>query len=290
MEEKKEEKKEEKAEKKEIRKLSAKDLKKAPTLKLKDEKEIAMDFATKVYEKFNKLVKSVILFGSQIKGTPQKASDIDIMVLIDDASILWDEELIAWYREELAKLIQANPYQREIHINSTKLTTWWNDLSRGDPVILNIIRYGIPLIDFGGFFEPLKILLQQGKIKPTPEAIYTCLQRTPFHIGRSKAAEMNAIEGLYWAMVDSAHAALMAAKQMPPSPENVPQMLKEIFVDTGNLKKEHVEAFEQLMSLHKGIVHKEISDLKGADIDGWQARTEKFVQEMTRLVNEVLSL
>jgi predicted nucleotidyltransferase/uncharacterized protein (UPF0332 family) len=279
-----------KEEAKEVRKLSSKDLKQAPTLKLKEEKEIAMDFATKVYEKFNKLVKSVILFGSQIKGTAQKSSDIDIMILIDDASILWDEELVAWYREELGKLIQASPYQKEIHINSTKLTTWWNDLSRGDPVILNIIRYGIPLIDFGGFFEPLKMLLQQGKIRPTPEAIYACLQRTPFHIGRSKTAELNAVEGLYWAMIDSAHAALMAAKQMPPSPENVPQMLREIFVETGNLKKEYIEVLEQVMSLHKGIIYKEISNLQGVEIDLLQAKTEKFVQEMTRLVNEVLSL
>ncbi len=263
---------------------------KYPTLKITSEKDIAMDFAVKVYEKFNKMVKSVVLFGSQIKGTTRVRSDIDIMILIDDASIMWDEELIAWYREELTRIIQANPYQKELHINTTKLTTWWNDLSRGDPVVLNIIRYGVPLIDFGGFFEPLKVLLQQGKIKPTPEAIYACLQRTPYHIGRSKASELNAIEGLYWAMVDSAHAALMSAKQMPPSPEDVPQMLNEIFVQTGNLKKMYVDQYSQLLTLHKAIVYKEITDLKGVEIDMWQERTEKFVQEMTRLINEVLSL
>ncbi|MEM4230842.1 MAG: nucleotidyltransferase domain-containing protein [Candidatus Pacearchaeota archaeon] len=273
-----------------ISKIVSKSKKDFPTLKLINEKEIAMDFAVKAYEKFNKMIKSIILFGSQIKGTAKSSSDIDIMILIDDASIQWDEELIAWYREELSKLIAANPYQKELHINSTKLTTWWNDLLKGDPVVLNIVRYGIPLIDFGGFFEPLKILMQQGKIRPTPEAIYACLQRTPYHIGRSKAAELNAIEGLYWALVDSAHAALMAAKQMPPSPENIPVLLKEIFVDTGNLKKEHIDTFNQVMVLHKKIINKEISDLKGVEIDMWQEKTEKFVQEMTRLVNEVLNL
>jgi len=267
-----------------------KTLKEFPTLKLKTEKDIAMDFAAKAYEKFNKMIKSVILFGSQVKGEAKESSDIDIMVLIDDAAIQWDEELIAWYREELAKMVQNNPYQRDLHINTTKLTIWWKDLSRGDPVILNVIRYGVPLIDFGGFFEPLKVLLQQGNIKPTPEAIYSCLQRTPFHIGRSKAAELSAIEGLYWAMVDSSHAALMAAKQMPPSPEHVPEILKQIFVDTGNLKQNYVDEYKELLDLHKKIVHKEISDLKGGDIDGWQEKTEKFVQEMTRLVKETISL
>jgi hypothetical protein len=38
-----------------------------PTLKLKSERDIAMDFAEKVYIKFDKLVKSVIFFGSAAK-------------------------------------------------------------------------------------------------------------------------------------------------------------------------------------------------------------------------------
>jgi len=275
----------EKKENPEKRKMNPKDF---PTLRLISEKDIALDFATKAYEKFNKLVKSVILFGSQTKNTAVSGSDIDVIIIIDDSSIQWDQELIAWYREELGRLIQSNPYKKELHINSVKLTTWWQDLIRGDPVIINILRFGEPLIDFGGFFSPLKILLQQGKIKSTPEAIYTALQRTPFHLARSKSSELNAIEGLYWAMVDSSHAALMSAKQIPPSPEHIPIMLREIFVDTGNLKMNYVVDYRDLYVLHRKIVHGEISDLKGAEIDFWQAKTETFVQEMTRLVKALI--
>ncbi len=263
------------------KKVSIKD---TPTLKLANEKDIALDFATKVYQKFDKMIKSIVLFGSQTKGSAIAGSDIDIIIIIDDASIQWDQELIAWYREELGKLIRKNPYKKDLHINSVKLTTWWQDLLRGDPVVINIVRFGEPLIDFGGFFSPLKILLQQGRIKSTPEAIYAALQRTPTHIARSKASELNAIEGLYWAMVDAAHAALMAAKQSPPSPEHVPVLLKEIFVDTRNLKMKYVIFYRDLYVLHRKIVHGEITDLKGVEIDDWQAKTEKFVQEMTRLV------
>ena len=259
-----------------------------PTIKLINEKEIAFDFATKVYEKFNKLVKSVILFGSQTKNTAIASSDIDIIIVIDDAAVQWDQELIAWYREEIGKLIRANPYKKELHINSVKLTTWWQDLMRGDPVVINILRFGEPLIDFGGFFSPLKILLQQGKIRSTPEAIYTALQRTPQHIARSKASELNAIEGLYWAMVDSSHAALMAAKQIPPSPEHIPIMLKEIFVDTNNLKMNYVIMYRDLHVLHRKIVRGEINNLQGKEIDEWQTKTESFVQEMIRLVKEII--
>ena len=259
-----------------------------PTLKIVTERDIANDFAVKVYKKFDKMIKSVILFGSQTKGSSTSTSDIDIIIIVDDASIAWDQELISWYREELGKVIRSNPYKKELHINTVRLVTWWQDLLRGDPVVINIIRYGEPLIDFGGFFSPLKVLLQQGKIKSTPEAIYTALERAPQHLARSRISELGAIEGLYWACVDSAHAVLMAAKQSPPSPEHIPIMLREMFVDTGNLKMKYVLFYRDLYLLHRKIVHGEINDLKGVEIDNWQSKTEEFIKVMTDLIKKLV--
>jgi len=257
-----------------------------PSLQLKLESDIAMDFAVKAYEKFDKVVKSIILFGSSVKQTEVAGSDIDIILILDDATIIWDQELIAWYRQELDKILRANPYQKDLHINTIKLSTWWEDLMRGVPVVLNILRYGESLIDFGGFFEPLKYLMLKGKIKSTPEAIYDCLQRAPTHLLRSKAAELNAIEGLYWAMVDSSHAALIAVGINPASPEHVPNDLKEIFVNTGALKMKYVVWYRDLLILHKKISHGEITELKGVEIDDWQERAQDFVRTMAELVNQ----
>src|SRR3989344_5110291 len=81
------------------------DAKKYPTIKFKDEHEIAMDFAAKAYKKFNKMVKSIILFGSSVKQSAVAGSDIDIVIIIDDAAVQWDQELIAWYREELGNVM-----------------------------------------------------------------------------------------------------------------------------------------------------------------------------------------
>jgi len=259
-----------------------------PALELKTESEIAMDFATRVYKKFNKMIKSVILFGSSVKQTSTTGSDIDIIIILDDVSINWDQELIAWYREELDKLLRRNPYQKSLHINTIKLSTWWEDLMRGDPVVINVLRHGEAMIDLAGFFEPLKYLLIKGKIKSTPEAIYNCLQRAPQHILRSKVAELNSIEGLYWAMVDSAHAALIAADVPPASPEHVSIDLKDTFVNTGKLKMKYVLWYRDLLLLHKKITHGEINDLKGVEIDQWQERTTEFMKVMAQLVNEII--
>ena len=258
------------------------------TFKLKDEHDVAMDFAMKAYKKFNKMIKSVVLFGSIVKKTFTAGSDIDIIIIIDDAAIKWDQELVAWYREELGRLMSQNPYGKDIHINTIKLTTWWEDLMRGDPVVLNVLRYGEALIDFGGFFEPLKMLLIDGKIKATPEAIYSALQRAPMHYARSKISELNAIEGLYWAMVDSSHAALIAANVMPPSPEHVPVNLIENFVNKGMLKRVYVDWYRGVFELHKSIAHGTITDLKGVEIDLWQSRTDEFMKVMAQLVEKLV--
>ncbi len=259
------------------------------TLNLKQETDIAMDFATKTYKQFNKIVKSIILFGSVAKQHAEAGSDIDIVIVIDDVSIKWDQELIAWYRQELDKIIRKNPYQKDLHINTIKLSTWWEDILRGDPTLLNILRYGEPLIDFAGFFIPLKYLLITGKIKSTPEAIYSCLKRAPVHLGRSKQAELATVEGLYWSMVDSSHAALMTANVSPPSPEHIAIDLKDVFVSNKMLKPQYVEWFRDLLMLHKKIEHGQISDLKGVQIDLWQQRTEEFLQVMTELVRSQIS-
>lgn len=255
---------------------------------LKTEKDIAMDFAVEVHKRFNLMIKASILFGSQAKNTSSPGSDIDIIFIIDDASINWDMELIAWYREELGKLIANNKYGRELHINTIKLTTWWQDMLYGDPVVLNILRSGEALIDSGGFFNPLKALLAQGKIKSTPEAVYAALQRSPAHLGRSKAAEISAIDGVYWCMVDAAQAALITAGKLPPSPEHIPQMLKEVFVDQGLLKADYVRALGDIYNLYKGLAHGEISMVKGVDIDKWQDIAQKFLSEMIRIIDSII--
>jgi uncharacterized protein (UPF0332 family) len=229
-----------------------------------------------------------VLFGSTAKQIATPKSDIDLIVIIDDCTIQWDEELIVWYREELAKLLSTLKYSKSLHVNTVKLSTWWTDLVRGDPVVVNVIRYGESLVDFGGFFNPLKVLLQQGKIKSTPEAIYAALQRAPAHMARSRTAVLGAIEGLYWAMVDSAHAALIAAKQVPPSPEHIAEMLKEQFVDNKLLAQKYVEWYKEMYTLAHKILHGSITDIQGREIDIWTARTDEFTGEMAKLIKKFI--
>lgn len=253
------------------------------------QRDIAVDFATAVHKRFDALVKATVLFGSQAKNTATSSSDIDIIIIIDDASVVWDPELISWYREELGKLVAGKKYAEDLHINTIKLTTWWQDLIAGDPVVLNILRYGEALIDIGGFFKPLKSLFVEGRIHSTPEAVYAALQRAPSHLARSKFSQLNAIEGIYWTMVDSAQAALMTAGQLPPSPEHIPLLLKETFVDKKLLKMDLVTWYHTVHALHKAIVHGNVAQVKGSDVDLWQEKAEIFMKKMVELIDTLIS-
>lgn len=268
------------------KKTSEKD--KYKTFDPRDQKELALDFAARLHKKFDAIIKATILFGSQTKQSASSKSDIDIVIIIDDASIDWDLELVAWYREELAKLTALTEYSEYLHINTIKLTTWWNDLMHGDPVILNILRYGQALIDIGGFFKPLKSLLLQGMIHSTPEAVHAALQRAPAHLARSKYSQLSAIEGVYWTMVDSAQAALITLGKLPPSPEHIYGMLKEHFVETGILKDDFAKWYRDIFSLHKEVSHGRRMEINGSVIDQWQDRGEKFMLEMTHIIDKLI--
>jgi len=274
--------------KKDVTRVTKKMKDSAPTLGIAGEREIAMDFAMKIYNKFDQMIKSVVLFGSSAKKISTPGSDIDVIVIIDDVSIRWDAELIAWYREELGKIITQNPYRKSLHVNTVKLSTWWDDMIKGDPVVINVLRYGDALIDYGGFFNPLRVLLKKGKIRSTPESIYTLLQRAPGHLNRARGSMMGVVDGLYWTMVDSAHAALISRGIQPASPEHVARDLRKYFVVEKLLKKKYVSYYEEIHDVAKGIAHGEVVKIKGKDLDEWFSMTDDFLGEMARLVDKLI--
>ena len=158
---------------------------------------------------------------------------------------------------------------------------------RGEPVVINIIRWGLPLIDFGGFFSPLKALLAQGKIRSTPEMIYVTLGRAPAHLAKCKWAMATAVEALYWTFVDASHAALIAARVPPPSPEHISGMLREHLVNKGMLDKKYAEWYNEMyVGAHK-LMRQEITDVDGRDIQVWRERADEYIREMAIVVKRI---
>jgi predicted nucleotidyltransferase/uncharacterized protein (UPF0332 family) len=251
----------------------------------REDYRVAYDFAGKIYKKFGPLVLSVVVFGSVTKMEAKPESDIDLAIIIDNVSQIWDEEIISYYREELFKLVRAEKYRDRLHVNTLTLSTFWDNIRAGDPAIINMLRYGVALVDLG-FFEPLKYLLYLGRIKPTSEAIYTVLNRVPWHMLRARIKTLSAIEDFYWAMVDASHAALMTYKYTPPSPEHIGDMLTDAFVKHKKLSKTFVDWYAELYALSHDIKNHKIHKIDGEMFDKWYQRTVDFSKVMDKLVKD----
>ena len=237
--------------------------------------DIARRFTTKIHKEFGDFLKIVVLFGSS--GKDGKKGDIDLLVVIDDLSLNLTNEVAQTYRIILEKTIAD--VSTKLHITTLKLTSFWEYVRLSDPVAVNILRSGVPLIDTG-IFAPLRHLLEQGNIRPSKEAIWVYLMKAPAAINSSQANILRAMVDLYWAVMDSSHAALMSIGEVPPTPEDVPKMLREKLVSLKVIPRTYPGFVQDLYVIMKKIEHREISHFSGVRYDKFHKDTVIFVNKM----------
>lgn len=248
----------------------------------KEEVELAQKFAHELYKEMGRFVKAIVLFGSSARKTSTPKSDIDVLVLIDDLSIILSRDVADTYRIIIEKIILK--VSRRLHVVTLRLTAFWEYMRNGDPIGINILRDGVSLIDTG-FFEPLQMLLKKGRIRPSKESIWVYYLKAPSTLGNAKWHLMQGVIDLYWAVIDAAHAALMSQGVVPPTPEHVADMLDEILVNKGLLEKKYSKIMRSAYNRAKGIMHREIQELKGEDFDKYLDEANEFVDRMKAFIN-----
>ena len=248
----------------------------------KTDMDIAYDFSKKLYKELGDFLKAVVLFGTATKKTYKTTGDIDILIIIDDVSIVLTSEVVEAYRIITEKIIAQT--SKSIHVTTMRFTSFWEYIRAGDPIAINILREGVALIDIG-FFDPMQRLLYQGRIRPTYESIYTYFSRAPITLSNSKWHTLQATIDLYWAVIDSAHAALMRLGEMPPTPAHVADMLEEKLVKPGHLEKRYIATMKKFYGLMKNITHREIKEIPGHDFDKYYKEAEAFVKRMREFLD-----
>lgn len=244
---------------------------------------IARTFSKKLYDEFGNFISALVLFGSTARSQ-QKSNDIDILVVLDDVRVIFTQELVETYRILTEKTIaKINP--DKLHVHSMTLTSFWEYMRNGDPVAINILRDGISLID-NGFFDPLKVLLADGRIRPSTEAVYNYYNLAPASILRAKQSLLNAAVNLYWGVIDSAHAALMSEGEIPPSPDHVAEIFDKRLVKTGKIKRKYKDILNDIYLLSKKIIHREKKELTGREYDKYKAMAEEFIKEIRKYLEK----
>ncbi len=243
--------------------------------------KIAKKFAQGLQNELGELLSGVIIFGSVIRKEETKKSDIDILIVSDDTQTQITESLIEGYRLIVENLIAMT--STKLHVTSMTFTSFWEYTKAGDPVVVNILRDGVALID-KGFFNPLQQLLKQGRIRPSEESIWRYFGRSPKTLLNSRWHVLQATLDLYWAVIDAAHAALMRKEQVPPTPDHVADMLNKVFVNHHQLEHKYVEIMEKFYKLSKMITHREIREIKGQEYEQYYREADDFVKRMKKLI------
>ncbi len=242
---------------------------------------IAYEFTKKLHKEFGAFLKAVVLFGSTARM--EHGNDIDLLVIVDDTSMVIDQNVSEAYRLIVERIIVE--ISRKIHVTTIKFSTFWQYMRSADPIGVNILREGVALIDTG-FFTPMQVLLFQGRLRPSEEAIWSYYEMAPRSLMSSKGHLLQAILDLYWAVIDSAHAVLMKNGIVPPTPSHVGDLLNEKLVKTGKLEKKYAIIMDNFYKISKMIVHRKLKEIHGMEYEKFYRDADDFVHRMKRFIDE----
>jgi len=248
---------------------------------------------TMAIKKFEKYVISYVAAGSLFRGDANP-NDIDVYIVIDDTDVkkmsraeLKDKlrAIIAGMGFEASKITGVDAH---FHVQTYILTDFWDSIKDANPVVFTFLRDGVPLYD-RGVFMPWKLLLQMGRIKPSPEAIDMNMDIGEKLLQRSKAKLLSVVgEDLYYAALNPSQAALMLYGIPPPTPKETVQLLEDIFVKKEKiLEKKYVDTLERVRKAYKDIEHGKMKEISGKDIDSLLLDVQAYLKRIRRLFTQI---
>ncbi|MCX8191127.1 MAG: nucleotidyltransferase domain-containing protein [Candidatus Aenigmarchaeota archaeon] len=238
-----------------------KDIKLVEKDKLEERKEKLIEksvrFMNEIRKRYGDIVKSVLIFGSVAKGEIKWTSDSDILVILDDTATKTSTDL-SRVKEEIF-LIAAS--LKDLHIQTTNLTEFWQWIKNGTPELVNYLKYGLILYDTG-FVKPIQRMLHLGLIPPSEETIKLKCKSAEIRFERIKDELRNMIFDLRYCGSDVIQAVIMYVYKQQPDPKEIGNYLKKM-IEEGRLEEEWLKKWEDLNKMWKDIDHKVVSEVDG---------------------------
>ncbi|MEK6864459.1 MAG: hypothetical protein AABX27_04150 [Nanoarchaeota archaeon] len=244
---------------------------------------LAQKFSQRLWKEFGDFIKAIVLFGSTTQQGKER-KDVDVLIILDDVRITFSEDIVQTYRVIVEKIV-ADTDREKLHVQSMKFTSFWEYVRVGDPIAINILRYGIALVDTG-FFDPLQALLDEGRIRPSKEAVYNYFIMAPAALAKSKNQMLSATVDLYWAVIDSAHAALMKYGEVPPSPDHVADMMEKTLIAKKHVSQKAANTMRAFYKLFKEITNRTKPEVTGEEYSKYRRMAEEFVEEIKKYIEK----
>jgi predicted nucleotidyltransferase len=240
--------------------------------------EKVVKFTNIARERYGNVIKSVLIFGSAAKGTMVKGSDADVWVVLDDTATKSSADL----NNINTHLYLIAHELKDLHIQTTKLTEFWQWMKLGSPELVNFLRYSLPIYDTG-FVKPVKRMLAMGLISPSEETIKLKARASQARLKKIRLDLKSMIFELRYIALDICQAVVMHYYKKQPDAKAVPNFLRQL-VKEKKLESAYVKKFEKLNKLWKDIDHGRVKEVDSKYLDQAITLADDILKRMNRLL------
>lgn len=264
--------------------------------------EITINFSKEIMKELKQFIRSIILFGSSsreiLRGIDgeilsniekkmsmhsySQKSDIDILIIFDDVSYVLSKEILEFYNIIVSKA--RKKVSPRIHVTTVSLTSFYEYTRVADPIMVSALRDGFVIYDENNF-EIFQKLLLRGKIRPTPESVLNYYVKSMNDISRAKTYLLKSFIDLYWAVIDASHALLMKVGVIPQSPDNVPFLIKDLFVNSNLVSKDMPTKINNFYKMAKSVSDGHVTHMTGLELDHYMNTAQDLLEEIKHLID-----
>ncbi len=242
-----------------------------------------------VLRKFEKYVASYVVGGSLVRGTAGKDSDVDTFVIIDDTDVKRMprmqllEKLRGMIHDYIREATALSGVKNPLNVQVYLLTDFWDNVKDANPVMFTFIRDGVPMYDRGTFL-PWKLLLQMGKVKPSPEAVDKFMKFGEQNESLVTRRMLDAMVDIYWGIITPTQALMMLAGHAPPVPKTMVQDVQKVLVDEEKVMGlSELKFLERVIKLYKDHEHGKLKKIPGKEIDELLVESKKYDEKLKEI-------
>lgn len=246
-----------------------------------DKKEIAarvVKFTNEARRHYGELIKSVLIFGSAVRGEVKKGSDIDVWIILDDTATKTTEDL----NKVVDHLYLISHELKDLHIQVHTLTEFWQSIRLGSPEFVNFLRYGLVIHDTG-FVKPIQRMLTMGLLPPSDEVVTLKARASETRYKKIKLDIKSMIFELRYTATDMIQSVVMYFYKKQPDQKAIPEFLEKL-AKTKKLEKEYIQKFNELDKLWKDIDHKIIKEVTTEHLEKALVLTKELIERFKKML------
>jgi predicted nucleotidyltransferase len=247
--------------------------------------EKSVKLMNEVRKKFGEIVKSVLIFGSVARGDLKPTSDADVWIILDDTLSKTSVDLER-VKEEIVSMAES---LKDLHVQTTYLTEFWQWVRAGSPELVNFLRYGLVLYDTG-FVKPVQRMLQLGLLPPSEEVIKLKQKTSEIRLERIKGDLKNLVFDLRYCASDMIQAVVMYYYKTQPDPKDIAKYLEKM-IEEGKIERDILEKWKEIDKLWKDVDHQIVKEVDGEYVQKTLKLTQEIVERMKKLLpQEILEV